>query len=130
MAHPHADLLARGYEAFGKGDMEHLAGLMDDDVVWHNKQPGPLAGTYDGKQAVFGFFGRLVEEFDTIEQDIHAILADDVHGVAMLRTNVTRRGRHHTIPAVHVFHIGDDQRITEAWTLTTEWEESAAIWQD
>ena len=35
MAHPNEDLLRRGYDAFGTGDMETLAALLADDIVWH-----------------------------------------------------------------------------------------------
>jgi ketosteroid isomerase-like protein len=56
-----------GYEAFGRGDMAALAELMTDDIEWMS--PGdpdhnPNAGTFNGKEAVLGWFGGLGSSLD------------------------------------------------------------------
>jgi hypothetical protein len=35
MAHPNEDLLRRGYEAFGAGDIDTVLGIFDHGIVWH-----------------------------------------------------------------------------------------------
>ena len=59
MAHPNADLVRKGFEAFAAGDMATLDAIMSDDVVWHASGAGVLAGDFVGKQAVFGSFALI-----------------------------------------------------------------------
>ena len=54
-----AEVVRRGYEAFNAGDMETLSEVFDDSASWHTPGRGPLAGDYDGREAVFGYFGQL-----------------------------------------------------------------------
>jgi ketosteroid isomerase-like protein len=35
MGHPNEDLVRRGYDAFGSGDMQTLRELFHPDIVWH-----------------------------------------------------------------------------------------------
>src|SRR3954454_24265968 len=61
MAHPNADLLNKGYDAFDKGDMDTIRGLFADDIVFHVPGNSQVSGEYRGTDGVFGFFGKLVE---------------------------------------------------------------------
>jgi uncharacterized protein len=47
--HPNVETLTRGYEAFGKGDMETLRSeLFRPDIAWHQGGNNPTAGDYRG----------------------------------------------------------------------------------
>jgi ketosteroid isomerase-like protein len=35
MAHPNEESLRRGYDAFGKGDIDTVMSLLTDDTLWH-----------------------------------------------------------------------------------------------
>lgn len=59
--HANVDLVRRGYQAFGSGDMATLDALFADDVVWHVAGRSSMAGDFTGKAAVFGQFGQLME---------------------------------------------------------------------
>jgi uncharacterized protein len=56
--HPNAALVRRGYEAFNTADMATLSELFHEDACWHTPGRSPLAGTYQGRDAVFGHFGQ------------------------------------------------------------------------
>ena len=47
--------------AMGGGDMDAMAALMADDMVWQNEgDPDlPWIGTWEGKEAIFGFLGAF-----------------------------------------------------------------------
>ena len=47
--------------AMGGGDMDTMGTLMADDMVWQNEgDPGlPWIGTWEGKEAIFGFLGTF-----------------------------------------------------------------------
>jgi ketosteroid isomerase-like protein len=121
MAHPNEDLVRRGYAAFGTGDMAALDGLFADDVVWHVGGRGPLSGDYAGKDAVFAYFGRLAEATGgSLRIDIHDVLANDEHVVALTTTNAERQGKSLTdSTGVQVFHVRDG-RVTETWFTPTD----------
>jgi ketosteroid isomerase-like protein len=87
--HPNVDLMRRGYAAFGAGDMATVGELFADDIVWHSTGAGPLSGDYRGKEAVFGFFGKLME-MATLRQDIHDIVANDEHAVVLIKGHAER----------------------------------------
>src|SRR5436190_13654758 len=94
MAHPNADLLNKGYDAFDKGDLDTLRGLFTDDVTFHVVGRSPLAGEYRGIDQVFGFFGKLVElSGGTFRIERHAVLADDEHASVLSTSTAERNGK-------------------------------------
>lgn len=112
--HPNADLVRKGYEAFATGDMDTVAALFADDIVWHEAGSGPISGDFAGKDAVFGHFARLAEVTGgTFGQEIHDLLANDEHAVVLVEQSWEQphpfRGK-----SVHVWHVKDGI-ATEAW---------------
>ncbi len=94
--HPNQELLRRGYAAYGAGDLDTVNALFADDIVWHVAGQSPIAGDYTGKEQVFGFFGKLQELSDgTSKIEVHDVLANDTHGVALVVESATRGGRSH-----------------------------------
>jgi ketosteroid isomerase-like protein len=55
------DRMRRAYAAFSAGDLTTLAELMAPDCTWVVAGRNRLSGTYAGRDAVFGYFGQLVE---------------------------------------------------------------------
>src|SRR5439155_12616958 len=94
MAHPNEDLARKGYAAFSGGDMATLNDLFADDIVWHVGGRTPIAGDYAGKDAVFGFFAKTMEMTGgTFRLDLHDLLANDEHVVALVTATGQREGR-------------------------------------
>ena len=54
--HPNEELLRREYEAFAGNDIDALARIFSDDVVYHIGGDGPLSGDHRGRAAVFRLF--------------------------------------------------------------------------
>jgi uncharacterized protein len=61
MAGANEDLVRRGYKAFGEGDMDTLGSLMTDDVSHVVPGDNRFTGEHKGKDAVFGYYGALME---------------------------------------------------------------------
>jgi ketosteroid isomerase-like protein len=126
--HPNVELTRRGYEAFAKGDLAALSGLLADDVIWHVTGAGPLSGTYRGRDEVFGFFGRLAEETGgTFRLEVHDVLANDEHTVALCWLTASRGGKSIQIPMANVSHVRDG-KVTEFWGATTDPQASIDFW--
>ena len=126
--HPNVELTRRGYEAFAKGDLAALSELIADEVTWHVTGAGPLSGDYHGRDEVFGFFGRLAEETGgTFRLDVHDVLANDEHAVALCTLSASRGGKSIEVPVANVSHVRDG-KVTEFWDSTTDPQASIDFW--
>jgi ketosteroid isomerase-like protein len=118
--HPNVARLKDGYTAFAKGDFAALNDLFAEDVLWHEGGRNQLAGEYRGREAVYGFFGKLMEVTEgSFHLDLHAVLADDEHGVALVVTTASRGGRSITVNDAHVFHLRDG-KVVEFFAASTD----------
>ena len=115
MAHPNEDLMKKGYEAFGSGDLDAVRELFADDIVWHVSGRSPLSGDYKGKEEVLGFLAKTMEMTGgTFKLDVHDIMANAEHGVALTTATAEREGKRLTNRSVQVVHIRDG-KLTESW---------------
>jgi len=125
--HPNADFVRKGYNAFIAGDMEWLNEHFDDTIVWHEPGNNQFSGDYRGRDEVFAHFAGSVA-FGLPEFDIHDVVANDDHAVALVTVTVTKTDGGETLEAkfVHVFHVssGDEPRVLESWTM---YEDQAAV---
>jgi ketosteroid isomerase-like protein len=121
--HPNVALMRDGYDAFAKGDLEALRQLWTDDIQWHEGGHTELAGTYRGPDAIFAFFGRLIELTDgTLRVEPRALLADDTYGCAPV-TLTARRG-HRTVNALAVqLARFENGRLAEFWNTSPDEDE-------
>ena len=101
-----------GYEAFGRGDMAALAELMTDDIEWVS--PGdpdynPNAGTFNGKEAVLGWFGGLGSslDFTTFEPREFIAQNDKVVSLVYAEATVRQTGRAFVNHEAHVWTFRD-----------------------
>jgi len=118
--HPNAGLIRKGYDAFLKRDMATLENLFAENVVWHAAGASPISGEYRGRDAVFTLFRRITElSGGTFQIEVHTVLADDEHGVALTRPTASREGKRLRAQSVNVFHVRDG-RITEVWQASEE----------
>jgi uncharacterized protein len=127
MAHPNADLVRKGFEAFAAGDMTTMGQIIADDAKWHFPGIGPASGDFEGKEAIFGGFARIPQETDSFHQEIHAILADDEHAVALINTTAARGGKTLEFGQVFVFHVTGG-KMTEAWVTPLDHAAVDAFW--
>lgn len=109
-----AAIVRRGYDAFGRGDLDALRELMHPDVTWTEPGRNALSGTHRGIDAVLAMFGQL-----------HAISGGsfraDVIGCAeiapgivagLTRDTATMPGGTIDMTYVHVFRV-QDGRVVE-----------------
>jgi ketosteroid isomerase-like protein len=126
--HPNLDLMRRGYAAYTSGDLDTISQLFADDVVWHVSGRSPLSGDYTGKEQVFGFFGKLQElSGGTSRVEVHDLLADDDHGVAIVTQSASRDGRTYEGRVTHVLHLRDG-KVTEFWDAYVDQYASDEFW--
>jgi ketosteroid isomerase-like protein len=128
--HPNLKRAHAGYEAFAAGDLAAVGDLLSDDIVWHSGGSNILTGDYVGKEAVLGFFGLLMQESGgSFRNDIHDMLANDEHGVALVTMSATRGGESFEGRVVHVFHMSDG-KMTEFWAIPEDQSRYDEFWID
>jgi uncharacterized protein len=128
MAHPNEDLVRRGYVAFGTGDFATLRELFADDVVWHVGGRSTITGDYKGKNEVFGFFAQLAERAGgTFRVDVHDVLANDVHVVALVTLTAERAGKTLNDEGTQVYQV-QGGKVTESWFHPSDQYASDEFW--
>ena len=128
MAHPNEDLVRRGYVAFGTGDVATLRELFADDVVWHVGGRSPITGDYKGKNEVLGFFAQLAERAGgTFRVDVHEVLANDVHVVALVTLTAERAGKTLHDEGTQVYQV-QGGKVTESWFHPSDQYASDEFW--
>lgn len=121
--HPNLQQLRKGYDAFEKGDLATLGELFSDDIVWHAPGRGPISGDYKGKEEVFGFFGKLVQETGgTFKLEVEDMFANDERGVATQRISADRDGKHLDNYSTNVFRFDADGKVVESWGMAVDTE--------
>ncbi|GAC1611818.1 MAG: hypothetical protein NVS3B26_28480 [Mycobacteriales bacterium] len=107
--------VSAGYEGFSRGDLDPVFALIADDVVWTNHATqSPLAGEYRGVAGVQEFFTKLDALAEITKFDMHTIIAEGDHLVALGYSALTVKatGNAGEGPLVHVFRFTDGKVST------------------
>ena len=116
--HPNAQGVMRGFQAFAEGDVATMRELFDDDSTWRVGGRSRWSGEYHGVDDILGFFGEIAAEA-SIDQDMHAILADDEHVVALINSKATRGDKTLESQLVFIFHATDG-KVSDVWTTSLD----------
>jgi ketosteroid isomerase-like protein len=126
----------RGYEAFGRGDLNTLLDMFSDDVEWITPGPPELAtsGRRRGRQQVAEFFRHVNESFEFHRFEPHTFVADDQRVIVLGIDEVTFRATGVRLPPidfVHIFNFTNDkvthfQEIFDASVMVEQLEVAKA----
>jgi uncharacterized protein len=116
MAHPNEDLVREGFAAFGRGDMDALRKqFFADDVRWHAAGRSPISGDYEGPEQVIQLFTRIFElTGGTFSSELHDVLANEDHAVALHTFRGERAGKQLNDKTVLTYHFRDG-KVSEVW---------------
>ena len=126
--HPNAALVRKGYEAFAERDMATLRDIFSQEIVWRQSGTSPVSGEHRGRDAALAFLGRLVElSGATIQVELHDLLGNDEHMVALSRETGNRQGKELNVLTAQVYHVRDG-KITEAWSVMQDQRHYDDFW--
>ena len=115
MADSTLDVVRKAYEALAAGDFGSLLALLADDVKAHVPGRSPVAGDYDGKEAVGGYVARLAElSGGTLRFQPHDVIASEAHAVGLVKDLAERGDKVLDMNNVHVWHVAAG-RLSEIW---------------
>jgi ketosteroid isomerase-like protein len=127
--HPNERRVRELYEAIDQRDIESLFSMWAEDAVLTIPGSGPLAGRYEGREAIFGALGRAVElTGGTFSTELLGVLANDSYGVALHRWTASRDGRSVAANNIIVYRFSADGLIVERSELLEDESAHDAFW--
>jgi uncharacterized protein len=123
-----ASAVRRIFDAFARKEGLALRGLFADDAVWRVPGSGVMAGTFEGREAIFRFLARLPKETDgTYGSELVDVLASDERAAALYRARGTRHGRTLELDQVLLFRFRDGL-VREVLALPSDPAAFEAFW--
>ena len=112
-AEKNAETVRRGYAAFNSADMKTLNEIFHESAAWHTPGRGSLAGDHKGREAIFGYFGRLGGDTGgTFKATLkHLLKSDDGRVVGVHHNSATRDGKQLDVDCCLVFEFKDGRVI-------------------
>jgi len=108
------ELIQRYFEAV-RTDHLQTAALYAPDATLHYIGRHVLGGVYHGPREILELFRRSRDAFRGMQRlDLHDVVANERHAVALLRGSAERDGNHLEWQRVVVFHVRDGL-IREQW---------------
>ena len=125
--HPNAESTRGALEAFMKGDVETMAAGIAEDAVWHVPGSHRWAGDFSGRAAIVGRFQQMAEAGTRTGLDeIHDVVGNDEHTVALVTLSASGPGGSTTQRSVFVFHVRDG-KAAEFWGYNENQAEVDAV---
>lgn len=110
MAHPNAELVRSAYEALNLYDLDVFLSAFAEDAVMHGAD-----GEVTGRDAIRTVVEELIALSNrTLRIEVHDVVANDDHTVALQITTAQLGDRHLRDRVVYVFHI-EDKLIRDAF---------------
>ena len=121
MARAENEALVRGiFDAFARKRGFALRDVFADDATWIVPGSGSMAGTFNGREEIFAFLGRLPKETGgTYASTLIDVLASDTRAAALYRASGVRNGLRLELDQVLLFRI-EDGLVQEVLALPSD----------
>jgi hypothetical protein len=106
------------FAAYGAGDLEAIAAVMDENVQWHIPGRHPLSGTKNGRDEVLAFFEQLGTA--GFKADPIYFGADETHVVDIHRGWSNADGKLNVDTTWALVYRIEDGKIVEATNLSAD----------
>ena len=121
-------LVRRIFAAFAEKRGFALRDAFADDATWIVPGSGTMAGTFRGREEIFGFLGRLPKETEgSYSSSLIDVMASDDRAAALYRASGDRKGRHLELDQVLLFRI-DGGLVREVVALPSDPAAFEAFW--
>jgi uncharacterized protein len=120
-------IVRSAYEAFSRGDVPTVLGLMGEKIEWNEAEHFPYwpGGSFVGPRAVVdGVFARLGQDFDGFTVDVGRLvgLGDTVLMEGRYRATVKATGQRLDVQVAHVWDVRDGklarfQQYVDTWQV-------------
>jgi ketosteroid isomerase-like protein len=107
--HPHLVLARRLWSAIADADVQILREVLAPKTVWRMYGRSPLAGTFEGPEAVIAFMARVGELSDELEASLVDIFVSERGAVMRYRVAARRGSRRLDIEHLLLIEIEEGQ---------------------
>jgi ketosteroid isomerase-like protein len=122
-ASENAEVVRRGYEAFNKADIAMLTEIFDENASSHTPGRSPIARDYQGRDAVFGQFGRYGGDTGgTLKAELKQVFTSDV---GLHHNSGKRNGKQLDTDCCIVFEVANGRIVSgrEHFINLDNWDE-------
>lgn len=102
------------YEVLNAGDVKGSSEFLSNDLTFYT----PVLPKPVGKDGLVGTSQRIIDTTDEYKIDVHDILANEDHVVAVFVVRGRRGDRVLNERGVHVMHLNADGKIAAVWAVT------------
>ena len=129
MAHKNESLIREGYDAFGRGDLEWLQeNVFDASITYHVPGDNVVAGTHEGIENVFNFFGRIHQETEgSFTAELVDVLANDHLAAVVQKGSGSRGGKELSLIEYLLFEMKDGRAVT-VWVHPSDQQAFDDFW--
>lgn len=122
-------LLKRGYEAFGKADLDTIRNMSASNEIWHTPGYPPFRAEYTGPDGVVEYLTELMTSTEgTFKSEPETFAADDTgHVLVLEHVTATRKGRTLDTHVVHDYRV-EDGKIAETTEYAAEPTKVSDFW--
>jgi uncharacterized protein len=104
--HSNGEIIKQAYDAFGRGDMSTVFGILDKGIKWHVPGQSPLSGDYRGHDEVMGFFKKCMDlSQGTLRIDLRDIAATESSIFVLCTVSANRAGQRAEFLEVHLWRM-------------------------
>ena len=113
MSQENVETLRKGYEAFGKGDIDAAFENFSDDIVWKGLGDSvPGGGTYNGKDEVKNqWLPEFAANYQDFRQDIEELIDAGDWVIVLGTSRATVGGQEIKSPFAHIWKYADGKAI-------------------
>lgn len=129
MNHPNAAKVRDLFTAFERGDVAVIQEMIPENAVWRFPgRKGKLAGTHNGRDAIFAFLLQVGALTDgTFHLDLIDVVANDRYAVALFTGSGRRNGRTLENPTCLRMRI-ENGKIVEVWEFVWDLYDVDDFW--
>ena len=107
MSNDNVELLRGTYEAFGRGDIPAVIGVLDENVAWITPAVLPHAMTVNGRDDVGAFFQKLASTWEDFNLEIDDFCASGDRVCVIGRAGGKLDGKPASYGFVHAWTVRD-----------------------
>ena len=127
--HPNRTLARRLWNAIAAAEVEEVRAVIAPKSVWRLYGTSPLAGSYEGIDAILDFLASVGEGADELQSDLVDIFVSHRGAVLRYTTHALRGSRVLDVEQLLLLRI-DDGRVVEAVFVPIDQHRHDRFWSD
>lgn len=105
------EIVRSGYEAFGRGDIPAVMAMFDPSIEWYSPDELPTGGTFQGPEAVLGFFSSLPGVYEELRVEPDTFLGDGDEVIVLGHHRGTIKGTPFEVGFAHSWTLRDGKSV-------------------